>query len=181
MPRRILSSKARRISVRVVFDLRNQLAGRVEVLRFPDFIDDREPHTKDEGEVPTGFGLAEASASDPTGKLMSAFDLTRWLEELSVEDQDLLALRAAGYTLEEIADKTGMSVTSVFGNCRRLGVGLAEHAGIRIEVRKHKDSAVRVQPTERARSSAADTPDTKRGGPKKASRTRPPETVPWAA
>lgn len=124
---------------RDVLDPRNFNEGNVEVLRFADIVDKPGQHTTHDGEVPTGFGLAEPTAPNPARKLASAVDLTAWLDELPEQDQELLALRAEGYTLEETGNKTGISTSTVFGRCRRLGEELGERAGISIEVREPKE------------------------------------------
>jgi hypothetical protein len=170
-----------------IFDPRNFMDGRVEVLRLADLHeeeeDEGEGHQLGRRDKPTSIGFAEARCSNPVRKLNSAVDLTAWLKELPAEDRRMLELRAAGYTLEETADELGVSLTSVFHNCRRLGVALAEHAGIPIELRKHKTDKGDASPTStrRTRASVAETPATTRGGPRKTSRTRRPEAVPCAA
>lgn len=128
---------------RDVFDLRNYIAGHVEVLRFGDFDADDEHRGPDEDEAPIGFGLAEATSSNPTRRIISAVSLTAWLAELPVEDRHMLELRAAGLTLEETAEKMSVSTSCVFVNCRRLGLALAEHAGICVEPKKKKKTKVR--------------------------------------
>ncbi len=100
----------------------------------------------DEGEGRTGFGLTEGAAEDPTWKILSALDLSAWLTELPDDDQELLALRAAGYTLEETGKITGSSTSAVFGRGRRLGTELAERAGMLITQTKKPAEVSRPLP-----------------------------------
>jgi DNA-directed RNA polymerase specialized sigma24 family protein len=126
---------------RDALDPRNFMDGRIEVLRFGDFADEDEHRCPDEDEAPVGVGFAEATSNNPTRKILSAIDLTAWLEELPAEDRRMLELRAAGFTLEETAAKLGVSTSCVFANCKRLGQALAEHAGIYIQPKKRKARA----------------------------------------
>jgi hypothetical protein len=172
--------------LRDVLDLRNYLAGRVEVLRLGDpheEEDEGEGHRFEKGDKLVSIGFAELRCINPARNIHSAIDLTAWLAELPAEDRHMLELRASGYTLEETADKLGVSLSYVFATCRRLGVALAEHAGIPVEPRRHRDSNAEVKPasTRRLRVSMADALPRKRGGLKKASRARRPEAVPCAA
>jgi hypothetical protein len=169
--------------LRDVFDLRNQLAGRVEVLRLGDFREAGEESTHrglEEDDASLGFGLAEATCANPTARILSAHDLTAWLAGLPAEERRMLELRAAGYTLEETADELGVSLTTVFHNCRRLGLALAERTGIPIAPRTHKTRKIEAQPasSKRPRSSMADALPRKMG---KASRARRSDVLPCAA
>jgi DNA-directed RNA polymerase specialized sigma24 family protein len=156
-----------------VFDPRSFMNGCVEVLRLADLHEDEE----DEGEghqlarrdKPTSIGFAEVRCTNPVRRILSAIDLTAWLAELAPADRRILELRAAGYTLEEAADELGVSLTSVFHACRRLGLALAERAGIQVEPRQHKPRRAEKHhvSTQRARAATADTPAT-RGGPRRA-------------
>jgi len=108
--------------------------------------------------------------------------ITAWLGELAPQDRRMLELRAAGYTLEETADELGVSLTSVFHNCRRLGIALAEHAGIHIELRPHKLRHAEEQPASTRRAlSVATASATRTGGLRKASHTRRSSVAPCAA
>lgn len=120
------------------FDLRNYIAGRVEVLRFGDFADEDEHRGPDEDEASLAFGLAEATSNNPMRKIVSAIDLASWLAKLPVEDRRMLTLRAAGWTLEEIAAERGASTSYIFGRCQQLGLALLARGGARIEMKKEK-------------------------------------------
>jgi DNA-binding CsgD family transcriptional regulator len=123
---------------RDALDPRNFMEGHVELLRFDDFDADDEIRGPDEDEAPVGFGLAEATSSNPTRRILSAINLTAWLTELSPEDRRMLELRAAGHGLEEIAEKMGVSTSNVFVRCYRLGLALAEHAEVNLQPKKRK-------------------------------------------
>jgi hypothetical protein len=115
---------------RDALDPRNFLEGHVEVLRFGDFGDEDEHRGPDEDDAPVGFGLAEATSTNPTRRILSAINLVAWLQDLPAEDRRMIELRAAGFDLEEIAGELG---TSKFAVCRRikeLGEDLAKHAGL---------------------------------------------------
>ena len=115
---------------RDALDPRNFLEGHVEVLRFGDFDTDDERRCPDEDEAPIGFGLAEATSANPVRKILSAIDLTAWLDELPADDRQMLQLRVAGFTLEETAAKLGVSTSNIFARCKRLGSVLAERVGV---------------------------------------------------
>jgi len=73
---------------RDVFDLRNYLAGRVEVLRldglYEEEDDDGEKHRlENKQEKPVSIGFAEVRCNNPLRKIHSAIDLTAWLAQLS--------------------------------------------------------------------------------------------------
>jgi DNA-directed RNA polymerase specialized sigma24 family protein len=142
---------------RDVFDLRNYIAGRVEVLRFGDFDAEDEIRGPDDDEAPSGFGLAEATSANPTRRILSAINLSAWLTELSAEDRRMLELRAAGFGLEEIAEKMGVSTSCVFANCRRLGHALAEHAGICVKPKARTSSRLKVKDTGRRQGPISET------------------------
>ncbi|WP_437899209.1 hypothetical protein [Sorangium sp. So ce124] len=94
-----------------VFDPCNFMEGRIEVLRFGDFDnedehrgpnedehrgpdedehrgpDEDEHRGPDEDEAPVGFGLAEATSSNPTRRILSAINFTAWLADLPADDR----------------------------------------------------------------------------------------------
>ena len=116
---------------RDVLDPRNYMEGRVEVLHFDDVNDDPEDTSID-------LGFAELDSSNPTRRIISGISLNEWLDTLGPDDRELIELRAAGYDLDEIAEKLG---TSRFAVCRRvkeLGLSLAEHAGLQNMVRRKR-------------------------------------------
>jgi hypothetical protein len=166
---------------RDALDPRNYMAGTVEVLRLADLHEeeDDEAHQVDRRDKPISVGFAELRCTNPVRKILSAIDLTAWLAGLAPEDRQTLELRGAGYTLEETADKLGVSLSVVFARCRRLGEELAERAGIPIEPRQHKprraEERVSTQPAR------AGTPAMTRGEPRKSSPRRRPAAVPCAA
>jgi hypothetical protein len=67
-----------------------------------------------------------------------------WLASLGDGDRALLADRLAGHSLQEVADRADLSLTVAFQRLRRLGEGLAAHAGIAVarEKRKQRGRAV---------------------------------------
>lgn len=101
---------------RDVLDPRNYLEGRVEVLRIEH----------DDGHDDPLLGLAAELSLNPTRRLVSAIDLGTWLDDLADSDVDALAMRMAGYTLDEIGEALGCSTSSAFAKCRRLGRDLLD-------------------------------------------------------
>ena len=112
----------------------------------------------DEDEAPLGFDLAEATSANPLRKILSAIDLTVWLDELPADDRRMLQLRTAGFTLAETPATLGVSTSNIFARCKRLGSILAEQAGMSFQAKERKVWSARraVQPasTRRPRSSA---------------------------
>ena len=49
----------------------------------------------------------------------------------------MLERRMAGCTLQETAAKMNLSTSAVFARCRRLGLELAERAGIEVRVKRN--------------------------------------------
>jgi hypothetical protein len=75
-----------------VFDARNYLRGRLEVLRI-------DGHGERNGGSQLGFGLADETSLNPTHRFISAIDLRKWLAGLPEIDQDMVGMRAAGRQL----------------------------------------------------------------------------------
>ncbi|WP_438040144.1 hypothetical protein [Sorangium sp. So ce128] len=115
---------------RDVFDLRNFMHGRVEVLRFGDFAAEDEHRGPDEDEAPVGFSLAEATSNNPTQRILSAINLIAWLAELPADDRRMLELRAAGFDLGEIANELGSSTFAICRRIKELGEDLARHTDL---------------------------------------------------
>ena len=95
------------------------------------------------------IGLARALSSDPTHRIFGAISLRRWLEGLPEEDCRMLELRMAGHTLEETAEKMNVSTSTVFARTRKLGLELAQRAGIEVRVKKNKPRYVSPRRTYR--------------------------------
>lgn len=114
------------------------VAAKVEVLHVDGVVD----ANGDDDTVPEGdqqlVGLAVRRNGDPSEHLAAAVDLQRWLETLPERDQRLLALRAAGYTLEDAAAELRCSISTVFARCQELGVQLAELAGLPVPKRAYR-------------------------------------------
>ncbi|XXX76093.1 hypothetical protein WMF30_51435 [Sorangium sp. So ce134] len=139
---------------RDVFDPRNFMEGRVEVLRFGDF--------DDEDEAPFGFALAEATSSNPTRRILSAINLTAWLADLPADDRRMLELRAAGIDLEEISGEIGSSTFAICRRIEELGENLAGHAGLPDAVRRWQSKRTAIHedapPDSRVRRRERDRP-----------------------
>jgi hypothetical protein len=169
---------------RDALDPRNYMEGTVEVLRLADLHEEEEDgdqgHRLNQRDRPISIGFAEVRCNNPVRKILSAIDLTAWLGQLAPEDRRMLELRAAGYTLEETADRLGVSLSVVFARCRRLGEELAERAGIPIEPRAPKSLGTEA-PTSTPGSSARNRPAVRRGRPRKTPSTWPSEAMPSAA
>ena len=119
-----------------VYDPRSYMQGLVEVLRFSDCLDHDNARRPDDHEEGSDIGLAVATASNPSHKILSAIDLNDWLTKLPAQDRKMLKLKASGHTLGEIAKRTGVGLFAVHRNCRRLGRLLAQNAGIAVASRE---------------------------------------------
>ncbi|WP_437301146.1 hypothetical protein [Sorangium sp. So ce426] len=146
-----------------VFDPRNFMEGRIEVLRFGDFDDEDEHRGPDEDEAPVGFGLAEATSSNPTRRILSAINLTAWLADLPADDRRMLELRAAGFDLEEISGEIGSSMFAICRRIEELGENLARHACLPDAVRRGQSKRMAIhedaQPDSRVRRRVRGRPD----------------------
>jgi DNA-directed RNA polymerase specialized sigma24 family protein len=67
-------------------------------------------------------------ATNPVDTIIDALDLQEWLAELPPEDVELLALRAEGNTLGDIAEMLSWSIQDVCFRARQLGRELAMRA-----------------------------------------------------
>jgi len=92
----------------------------------------------DRVEQDPNLGLAEPGCQDPTEKLDSAIDLEAWLKHLSARDRTLLAMKQAGYGLEEIGRKLKTTSSTAWKHGRELGAELAERAGITIDKQRRQ-------------------------------------------
>jgi DNA-directed RNA polymerase specialized sigma24 family protein len=152
---------------RDALDPRNFMEGHVELLRFGDFDAEDEHRGPDEDEAPGGFGLTEATSSNPMRRIISAINLTAWLAKLPVEDRHMLELRAAGLTLDETAEKIGVSTSNVFARCKRLGLALAERAGICV---KPKQKVRKTMKDNRRQGPISETRPVRKAGARSGSR-----------
>jgi DNA-directed RNA polymerase specialized sigma24 family protein len=124
--------------LRDVLDFRNFANGRVEVLHLDGVAQD------DDGELPKDgdsqlLGLAEAMSCSVERKLNSALDLEAWLHGLDGDERQMLAARAAGYTLGETATDLGCCLSTVFARTRQLGEELAARVGVKLHAqRRHR-------------------------------------------
>ena len=107
-----------------VMDVRNYIAGKVEVLRLDKIVEDR-------GEADM-LGLAEAMANNPIRRIVSAIDLQAWLASLPDDDRALLSMRMAGCGWNEIGTALCISGSSAWSRSRNLGRELAERACIEV-------------------------------------------------
>jgi DNA-directed RNA polymerase specialized sigma24 family protein len=112
-------------------DPRNFHEGKVEVLRLGKIFDDKERCRL--------LGLADFMAANPVRKIISAIDLEAWLAELSAEDRQLLSMRMVGCGWNEIGNELGISGSSAWARCRRLGHELAERAQLEIPVSRRQE------------------------------------------
>jgi hypothetical protein len=115
----------------------NYVDNRVQVLHLDGFDDDTDGWPR-EGDVGLQVAWAAALTANPTEKLDSAIDLSTWLASLGHADRAVLADRVAGLSFQEVADRADLSLTVAFQRLRRLGEGLAAHAGIEVVRKKRK-------------------------------------------
>ncbi|WP_437972247.1 hypothetical protein WMF04_24430 [Sorangium sp. So ce260] len=100
------------------------------MLRFGGFAAEDERRGSGEDAAPVGFSLADATTSNPKRCILPAIYLIAWLGELSTDARRMLALRSAGHTLGAAAGRMGVSTSNIFARCKRLGLPLAERAGV---------------------------------------------------
>ena len=108
----------------------NYTQGKVEVYRLDGMLDDDGDFVaQDDGEalVP---GLATALQTNPQRDIISAVDLEAWVASLPEGDQELLAMRQSGSTLNDIAEYLDVSISGVFSRMKTLGLLLADRAGL---------------------------------------------------
>jgi hypothetical protein len=129
---------------RDAMDPRNFHQGRVELLRL-DGVPDEDGELPGEEQGDLVIGLAEGLADDPSAKLISAIDLERWAGSLPEVDRAVLSARYRGHTLQETAEAMDSSISAVFARLKRLGVELADRAGVTVtkKPRKHRGTAMR--------------------------------------
>jgi DNA-directed RNA polymerase specialized sigma24 family protein len=73
---------------------------------------------------------------DPTETIVSAISVRQWLSTLSPDDRTVVALRASGWTLAEIATALESSISRVFARLNELGRALALHADLPVPTRR---------------------------------------------
>lgn len=105
-----------------VLTARNTIGGNVEVLHVDG--DD--------------VGLARELSRDPSRKILSAISLKSWLDGLPEDDRRMLELRMSGCGLDEMAAIFGINTSNVCRRLYRLGLELAEKAGIEIRTKNNK-------------------------------------------
>ena len=110
-------------------DWRNFRDGRVEILHLDGALDADEGSAEGDREL---LGLAQAECGASTRKIHSAIDLLDWLDGLVESDQQMLAGRMAGFTLQEVAGDIGVSLATVFARTKKLGKELAVRAGVEL-------------------------------------------------
>jgi hypothetical protein len=121
---------------RDALDPRHQLDGRLEVYCLDGL-------PLDSGEQPPSDHdrhLQELSQRafqrDPTETIVSAISVRQWLSTLSPDDRTVVALRASGWTLAEIATALESSISRVFARLNELGRALALHADLPVPTRR---------------------------------------------
>ena len=72
------------------------------------------------------IGHAFVGNTSGEGDVVSALDLQRWLLQLTEQDRAIVAGRAAGMTLQEIAAQVRMSFSGVAGRLKKLGAELSQ-------------------------------------------------------
>lgn len=129
--------------LRDVLDFRNFANGRVEVLRLDGVAQD-DDELRQDGDSQL-LGLVEAMSCSMERKLNSAIDLEAWLHGLDGDERQMLAARAAGYTLGETATVLGCCLSTVFARTKQLGDELAARAGVKLhdQHRQRVDSECR--------------------------------------
>lgn len=110
---------------------------RTEIFHIDGFEDETDGWPR-EGDVGLQVAWAAALTLDPSEKIHSALDLGAWLTTINDTDRALLADRLVGMSLQEVAERAEVSLTAAFQRLRRLGDGLAAHAGIQGAKKRRK-------------------------------------------
>jgi len=111
------------------YDAAGRPSCRVEMRRLDEVRDDDEDQERRED---PSLGIARIGVANPEPNIASALDLSSWLDALASADRQMIEMRGAGFKLAEISKTTGRSVASVFRTTRRLGLDLAERAGVEV-------------------------------------------------
>ena len=114
---------------RDAYDARAYRDGHVALLRFTGLADDR-----DDDQEQTLVEASMQRRQDPEDWLISALDLEAWIADLTPEDRGLIFNRMSGSTLSEIATELHVDTSTACKHIHRLGLDLAERAGV--EIRK---------------------------------------------
>jgi DNA-directed RNA polymerase specialized sigma24 family protein len=109
----------------------------------------------DDGERPQDgdsqlLGLAEAMSCSMERKLNSAIDLEAWIHGLDGDERQMLAARAAGYTLGETATDLGCCLSTVFTRTRQLGEELAARVGVKLPEQRRRCTTRAASPAQTA-------------------------------
>ena len=137
--RRFVKSDAQ--PARDVLHPSNFTSGKVQVHRLDGLIDPETGGFNAEGDRALELGLADELTANPSRKISSAIDLVDWLETLTAVDREMLAHRLAGFTLSEIAEEQGRSITAVFTRLHELGHRLADRMGVPVPSRRAQAAA----------------------------------------
>jgi DNA-directed RNA polymerase specialized sigma24 family protein len=108
----------------------NYTQGKVEVYRLDGMLDDDGDFVAQDEVEATVPGLATALQTNPQRDIISAVDLEAWVASLPEGDQELLAMRQSGSTLNDIAEYLDVSISGVFSRMKTLGLLLADRAGL---------------------------------------------------
>jgi hypothetical protein len=88
--------------------------------------------------------IFDRETANRTSALISTISLGEWLEKLTNTDLMLVTRRLEGYTLTEISNEAGKSITVTCQRLRLLGQDLAQHAQLPVPKRARKPRTSKV-------------------------------------
>lgn len=124
-------------SVKDPLDPRAYHQGRLELVHL-DGVPDGEGELDGQGDHQLEATILDKESANPTAKIISNISLAAWVAKLTKDDLALISLRTQGFTLTEIADELGRSITVVCQRLQQLGYDLAQHAQLPVPKRSRK-------------------------------------------
>lgn len=124
-------------SVKDPLDPRAYHQGRLELVHL-DGAPDGDGELDGEGDHQLEATIFDKESANPTAKIISNISLVAWMAKLTKEDLALISMRAQGFTLTEIADEVGKSLTTTCQRLQHLGEDLAQHAQLPVPKRNRR-------------------------------------------
>ena len=124
-------------SVKDPLDPRAFHQGRLELVHL-DGVPDGEGELDGEGDNQLEATIFDKESANPTAKIISNISLAAWVAKLPKGDLALISMRVQGFTLTEIADEVGKSITVVCQRLQQLGQDLAQHAQLPVPKRSRR-------------------------------------------
>ncbi len=111
--------------------------GRLELIHL-DGVPDPEGELDGEGDSELEASIFDKESANPTAKIISNISLAMWVAKLPKDDLALISMRVEGFTLTEIANEVGKSITVICQRLQHLGQDLAQHAQLPVPKRSRR-------------------------------------------